>query len=188
MPVASVQASLFTLSVMLFAQAAEVADPPWASTPPRVVGSDRFVKQVESALRLIKTRSPETHRLVQHNVAIISQCKRSGMWAYKNPPVYEMADATTFYSVTWCAATIAHDALHSKLYHDYLAAHGKPVPSDVWTGREAEIKCISFQLEVLRKIEASQHEVDYCAKLNGEHYDADRDGKYEWEDYFKRDW
>ena len=188
MPTASVHMLLFFLGVMLFGNAVDAEAPPWASTPPQIVGSDRFANQLEKALTLIKQQAPEAHQLIQENVGIIKQGKRSGMWAYKTPPVYEMADPTTFYSVTWCAGTIAHDALHSKLYHDYLAAHGEPVPDKVWTGRDAEIKCISFQLEILRRIGAPRHEVDYCAKLNGEHYDIDRDGKYEWEDYFKRNW
>lgn len=160
----------------------------WTKTPPKIEGSDRFVAQVEEALKRIRERAPRAYKLIQQNVAIIKQSERSGMWAFRNPPTFEMGDRTTFYSVTWCAGSIAHDALHSKLYHDYRAAKGKPVPNEIWTGRNAELKCISFQIDVLKKIRASDLELQHCMKQNGEHFDIDKDGKYEWSDYFKRDW
>ncbi len=110
------------------------------------------------------------------------------MWAFSNPPVFEMADPTTFASVTWCAGSIAHDALHSKQYHDFKATHGAPVPSEVWTGKKSELACIAFQLEVLEKIGAPERELEHLKQLDGRHYDVNGDGKYSMEDYWQRDW
>lgn len=160
----------------------------WTKTPPEIKGSDRFLKHVRAAMKLIQEKTPRAYQLIQQNVAVIQQAERSGMWAHRSPPTFEMADRTTFYSVTWCAGSIAHDAFHSKLYHDFRGAKGTPVPDDVWTGKDAELKCIAFQIQVLEKIGASIHEVEHCKKQNGEHFDLDKDGKYEWSDYFKRNW
>ncbi|MEL6110262.1 MAG: hypothetical protein AAFU85_30000 [Planctomycetota bacterium] len=162
--------------------------PDWANTPPKIEGNQRFVEQVGSAMKLMKDKTPRVYDLIQKNVAIVKQGKRSGMWAFRDPPTFEMADPTAFYSITWCAGSIAHDAFHSKLYRDYLDAKGRPVPNAVWTGREAELKCLSFQLDVLEKVGASRREIEHCRAQNGEHFDIDKDGNYEWSDYFQRNW
>jgi hypothetical protein len=155
---------------------------------PKVTGTAQVCAQVEAALILVREKAPDVHDLIQKNVAIIAEGKRSGMWAYKNPPTYEISNTSALYSIPWCAGTIAHDAYHSKLYHDYLNAKGAPVPDEVWTGVEAERLCIAFQLSVLRKIGAPKHEIEYCIRLNGRHYDVNKDGRYDWDDYFKRKW
>ena len=186
------QAATAVCAALFLVACGEIAcgeEPPaWTKTPPKIEGTDRFVAHVGESLKRIRKRAPRVFGLIQQNVAVIKQADRSGMWAFRDPPTFDMGDRTTFYSVTWCAGSIAHDALHSKLYHDYLAAKGKPVPNEVWTGRDAELKCISFQIEVLKKIRAPQHELEHCKKQNGEHFDIDKDGNYEWSDYFKRDW
>jgi hypothetical protein len=107
------------------------------------------------------------------------------MCAYKDPPTYEMSDTTAFYSVTWCAATIAHDSYHSKLYHDYRKEHAGSVPSEVWTGRPAERLCMKHQLAVMEHIGASKPEIDWAKQQADGHYVKDNE---DWNDYQKRDW
>lgn len=177
-----------TFFVALPLSAEKKKEPEWTKSPPVVTGSEKFRVHVAKALKLIEKKAPKAYAMIKGNVAVINQAKRSGMWAYNNPPTFDVADKTSFYSVTWCAASIGHDALHSKMYHDYLKAKGGPVPATVWTGQKAEIKCIAFQLDLLKKIGAPKHEVDYCATLDGTHSDVDKDGDYDWDDYFKRDW
>ena len=94
------------------------SEPDWSKSPPKVTGTAKVRGQIETALILLKEKAPEAHALIQKNVAIIAEGKRSGMWAYKNPPTYEISNASALYSISWCAGTIAHDAYHSKLYHD----------------------------------------------------------------------
>jgi hypothetical protein len=125
---------------------------------------------------------------VEDNVDIIEQGRRSGMWADLVHPKFVMADPTTFYSVTWCAASIAHDSYHSKLYHDYKARNGLPVPHDVWMGTEAERKCLKHQLEVLQDFRAPKHEIEHCAAQDGSHHDINKDGVYDWDDFKARNW
>ncbi len=153
-----------------------------------IKGSAAFIQQVAKALDSLEEKAPQAYKIVREYIGRIEQGPRSGMWAAKTPPTYEMADPTAFYSVTWCAGSIAHDAFHSKLYHDHVKKNGGPVPDEVWIGIDAEKRCLSHQLAVLKKIGAPKREVDHCAKQKGTHHDVNKDGKYDWEDYKKRDW
>jgi len=153
-----------------------------------ISGSAKFTNQVSRALTLLKEKAPKAYSITTNFVGRIEQGKKSGMWAYKKPPTYEIADRTTFYSVTWCAGSIAHDSFHSKLYHEYKNNHSGRVPNKIWTGVEAEKKCLKHQLEVLKKIKAPKHEIAYFSKLHGDHHDTNKDGKYDETDYKERDW
>lgn len=172
---------LLNILISVFARSAIGADV-------EILGSAKFKNQVSRALTLLKKEAPEAFAIVIKYVGRIEQGKRSGMWAYKNPPTFEVADRTAFYSITWCASTIAHDAFHSKLYHDYKEKHSRRVPDDVWVGVEAEKKCLKHQLVVLKKIKAPKHEVTHLLKFDGTHNDINKDGRYDSEDYKKRDW
>ena len=74
---------------------------------PEIVGSEKFGKQVREALALLKKHDAEAYAIVSTYVGRIQEGERSGMWAYRTPPTYEMSERTALYSVTWCAATIA---------------------------------------------------------------------------------
>ena len=150
-----------------------------------IIGSERFTNQIVQALTLLKRKAPEAHGIVISYVKRIEQGARSGMWAYKTPPKFEMGDRTTFYSVTWCAAAIAHDSLHSKLYHNYKAMQHGPVPDAIWTGTEAEKLCMQHQLAVMERIGAPKNEIDHAKRLADAHYVNDKET---WRDYQKRNW
>lgn len=152
---------------------------------PEIRGSLRFRNQVFQAMFILKTQAPEAYAVVTNYVRVIKEGERSGMWADKNPPTYEMSDVTAYYSVTWCAATIAHDSFHSKLYHDYRNAHGGSVPDSVWIGTNAEQQCMKHQLLVMQQIGAPKWEMDHAKNLADGHYVKDQET---WQDYKKRKW
>ena len=154
----------------------------------RIVGDKEFISQVKASLELISRFVHEEFANIQRYIGIIEQNKRSGMFAYKKPPKYQMSKVTAFYSLTWCAGTIAHDSYHSKLYHDYKEFYGEFVPDNVWIGREAEAKCLAYQLMVMQKIGAPEYELNYLKILDSNYYDIDRDGDYDKKDYIKRNW
>src|SRR5262245_28453560 len=101
-----------------------------------IQGTATFEKQVVAALTLLKTQAPRAYHMVTTHIGLIKQAQHTGMAAYAMPPTLELNGRTAFYSVTWCAAGIAHDAFHAKLYHEYLQQHPGHalVPDDVWTG------------------------------------------------------
>lgn len=152
---------------------------------PEVVGSERFKEEVHRAIVLLQERDLAAYAILTNNVGRIKESQRSGMWAYATPPVYEMSDATAFHSVTWCAATIAHDSYHSKLYHGYRSAHSGPVPDAAWTGAAAEQECMKHQLEVMHRIGASDWEIHYARTLADGHYVTNAAS---WQEYENRKW
>jgi hypothetical protein len=152
---------------------------------PEISGSARFSDQVRHALLLLKSRDIRAYAIVTNYVSRIKEGKRSGMWAYQKPPTYELSDTNAFYSVTWCAGTIAHDSFHSKLYHDYLKEHGGRVPDAVWTGTTAEQQCMKHQLVVMEHIGATKWEIGYAQKQADGHYVKNSET---WQEYEKRSW
>ena len=152
---------------------------------PEIVGSLTFSNQVHQALLLLRSRDTNAYNVVTNYVGRIQEGERSGMWAYETPPTYEISHSTAFCSLTWCAATIAHDSFHSKLYHDYRKAHGGPVPDTVWTGKAAERQCMRHQLQVMKLIGAGKWEIDHAQKQADGHYAKDGET---WKEYEKRKW
>ncbi len=155
----------------------------------KITGSDQFITQTREALNLLKQKDIGAYTKTQTYIGIIEQGKHSGMWAWESPPRYEVGDATAFYSVTWYASTIAHDATHSELYAKYQLSHpGEAVPEAAFGGIEIEMLCNTYQLKVLKRINAPQSEIDYMSTLDGSHCDLDRDGDCDLIDYENRNW
>jgi hypothetical protein len=156
-----------------------------ASTPrngavePEIVGSSSFREQVKKALDLLKLRAPSAYTIALTYVGRIEQAPHSGMRADTNPPTFLMSDATAMYSVTWAAATIAHDSYHSKLYYDYQATHPGDVPANVWNGIQAEVKCMTHQLTVMQLIGSSRLELNHATVNADGHYTKNGETKEE---------
>jgi hypothetical protein len=153
-----------------------------------IVGTDVFLYQTLEGMSLLQNKSPEAYTKIQTYIGLIELGEHSGMWAFENPPRYEVGQRTADSTTTWYASTIAHDAVHSELYHEYLNQHGPPVPDDAWASVEAEQFCIAFQLNVLKDIGAPDYEIEYLESQTGTHCDVDNDGDCDWDDYDNRDW
>ncbi|MDD5194171.1 MAG: hypothetical protein PHQ96_00670 [Candidatus Omnitrophica bacterium] len=153
-----------------------------------IVGSHEFVLHVGKALGLLNKNAFFAFNTVKEYVGRIQESPRSGMNVYINPPTFELSAKSAFYSLTWCAGIIAHDAYHSQQYFSYQKIHGDPVPAGVWTGKDAEIECLNFQKEAMRAIGAPDKEIDYVASVEPTYYDVNKDGRYDQEDYLLRDW
>src|SRR5687768_2358055 len=72
-----------------------------------VRGTPEFQEQVVSSLALLKTKVPGAYATITNEIGIIEQGKRSGMRAWSDPPRFELTSGTAFYSLTWCAGSIA---------------------------------------------------------------------------------
>jgi hypothetical protein len=137
---------------------------------PEIIGSIRFKNQVQNAITLLKKRDSEAFWTVVKYLGCIEQGGRSRLLIETTPPTFIMADETTFYSLTWCAAAIAHDSFHSKLYSDFYRDCGGIVPYSVYSGTRAEQACMEYQMKVMRRIGSTQWEL--------EHADNEKDGHY----------
>ncbi len=153
-----------------------------------VKGTPKFIAQVIQCLQLLELKAPEDYIFVKKHVNQIIQHKKSGMVAWEQPTRYEMSAKTAYYSVSWCASTIAHDAYHSYLYQRHKPANGERTPARYWAEKKAESLAISYQRKVAKKIGASHNEQNYLWSLKGNHADIDGDGKLTQKDYDQRDW
>jgi hypothetical protein len=144
-----------------------------------ILGSEEFIDHVRKALALLQSKSPSGYPVVKKYIGKIQEGTTSGMFAYYNPPTFQMSakeallnEGNKDYALQWCASAIAHDAYHSKKYHDYREAHG-PSPGShpyppmyVWTGEAVERECIAFQKKVSGEIGAYRGIGDYLAKCD----------------------
>ena len=150
-----------------------------------IVGSEAFVDHVRKALTLLQSKSPSGYPVVKKYIGIIKEGTTSGMYAYYNPPTFQMSakeallnESNKDYALQWCASAIVHDAYHSKKYHDYQEAHGHShhpyPPIYVWTGEAVERECIAFQKKVCGEIKAHQTIREYLEKSDGRYCEARR--------------
>ena len=153
----------------------------------QIKGDDKFQAQIAAALALLEKQAPAQHQFVYHYIGKIEQAPRSGMRAYDNIPTLQLNDRTTFYSLTWAAGSIAHDACHSRLYLEYKKRNAK-VPDHIWIGKDAENTCLAYQLSVLKEIGAPVAEIEYFKTISPDYYDPNKNGKFNWDDYRKRNW
>ncbi|HEX2966738.1 MAG TPA: hypothetical protein VHO84_13185 [Syntrophorhabdaceae bacterium] len=153
----------------------------------QITGSAEFQNQIHRALNLLRNKAPDKYDTVLRYIGRIKESEKSAMWAYDDPPTFELAYQTAFYSITWCASSIAHDSFHSKLYHEYRDSKG-PIPAVAWTGKAAEKKCLKYQVATLKKIGAPKSEIDYCRKNKPTYSDRNNDGTYNWDDYKQISW
>jgi hypothetical protein len=152
-----------------------------------IVGSEAFIDHVRKALTLLESKSPSGYPVVKKYIGRIREGTTSGMYAYYSPPTFQMSaqeallnERNKDYALQWCASAIAHDAYHSKKYHDYQEAHGHSPgfhpypPIYVWTGEAIERECIAFQKKVCGEIGAYQTICEYLEKCDGRYCQAPR--------------
>jgi hypothetical protein len=145
------------------------------------VMSDRidFIKRVHAALKLLQEKAPDDYRSITRYIGRIRSVERwelAGMSPYLDPPTFFLSRGTARLSVTWCAGAIAHDACHSRLWHEYKEKHNTmSVPPSVWTGQAVELKCIAYQIEVMERIGAPRAELDDLRAQDGLHFERKRE-------------
>jgi hypothetical protein len=145
-----------------------------------IVGSEAFVNHVRKALSLLRSKSSSGYPIVKKYIGRIKEGTTSGMYAYYNPPTFQMSAKEALlsagnkdYALEWCAGVIVHDAYHSKKYHDYQEAHGhSPGPHSyppiyVWTGEAIERECLAFQRKVYGEIGTYQTIREYLKRCDG---------------------
>lgn len=128
-----------------------------------ITGRPKFLARTREALELL--RPTPFFPGIQRHIAVIRQGRRSGMRADAEKPAFIVGRRTWSHSALWYAGAIAHDSYHSRLYHDEKARTGKNPPVDCWTGKEAERKCLAFQIEVMAALGAGAALMDYLGRL-----------------------
>ncbi|MBI4175247.1 hypothetical protein HY523_01365 [Candidatus Berkelbacteria bacterium] len=81
------------------------------------------------------------------------------MYSWEDPPRYQAGAATRAAGTVWYAASIVHDACHSRQYQRAWAAAGSQPDPTVLYGRESEAECLAVQHDALVKLNASPEEI-----------------------------
>jgi hypothetical protein len=141
-----------------------------------------FVKAVNSALELLRTRSPEDFAFAREHVGLIKQVEHHheiGMAVTGNPPTAHLRRQHVRSSVTWLASVVVHEACHRFQYVRGMQRHGTSfVPNWEFSGRIAELECLKRQAETLERIGAPAKEIADVRAADGMHYRKDEYGNY----------
>ena len=146
-----------------------------------IKGDENCIVKTQEALNLLQNKAQIYYNTVIKYVGIIECASQgSGMYAWESPPRYQVGKATYEGGAIWYAGTIAHDSCHSKQYHDYLLNNDSAsVPSETWTGKEAERQCLDVQYDALAKIGADQNTLDYVKNtINSGYWDVNYDNRW----------
>jgi hypothetical protein len=108
------------------------------------------MSQVEDYVAMIYEPSDD----LDSGMYVTRKAFRVGAPTWKNGPV-------------WYGSAIVHDSMHSKLYWDAWNAGRQTVVPDagVYTGANAERKCLALQSQVLRSLGADANTLEYVRKL-----------------------
>ena len=144
------------------ATAAPTPEPTATLTPHlQIIGSERFIAQLQEALQLLAERDPEALVRVKEGIIVFLSVEAgSGMDVYSK--TYKVGSQTAFApgfsrsdQVVWLAGTIVHDACHSNLY----------AAGETFAGKAAEISCMERQLATLERMDDSGYFIEYVDGL-----------------------
>ncbi len=129
----------------------------------RIIGDSDFIKKTQKALNLIKERDPNTYRFINNNIGIIKQNEYSGMDVFANPPTFLVGKATSNSNTFWYASCILHDATHSFLF--FTAKEKGEDAFAAYQGHDAEMHCLTAQIELLKRINAPSYLIKYAESI-----------------------
>lgn len=126
----------------------------------QIKGDSQCIKDTNDALDNLRVAAPLEYANVKRYIGII-ECvaSNSGIAVKENPPRFQVGLPTYegSYGSMWYASVLAHEACHSRLYREYLAAHpNQQVPREVYGGKPGETICLGVQAGVLKKLGASE--------------------------------
>ncbi len=162
-------------------------------TNAKVIEEKTFVDKITAALTLLKNRSPEDLKLIQTYIGIIRAWPASGANFNEQIMTIDIGKQTFDASLEWLTSVLVHETTHIKKYKDSGKKFGDAhLMSDKKAAFKVmvdeELECNRAQLVTLGKIGGSKFEIDYLKAQKGDHFDIDKDGDYDNDDYKGRSW
>ncbi|MEK7724810.1 MAG: hypothetical protein AAB336_10705 [Acidobacteriota bacterium] len=152
-----------------------------------------FTEKIEKALKLLDSKSNSHLLTVKTYTKIIRAAAASGANYNEKEMTIDIAKSTFDASLEWLASVLVHENNHLKLYKDtgkkYGDAHkmsDKKAALQVMINEE--LACNRIQCEALRNVGGTEHEINYLKGQKGDHFDVNKDGKYDSADYGSRNW
>ena len=129
----------------------------------KIRGTKEFIKTTKEALNLIKEKDPMSFKIVVKNIKRIEE-HRENCHSYfivvEGVPTAKINKKTYTHNIEWYACGLVHEAYHSKQYREALL-DGKD-PMKACTGYSAEMYCLTKQIECMKRIGASQEDLDWA--------------------------
>jgi len=157
------------------------------------INEAKFINKIEKAVQLLKDKAPDEFKIMQSYIVKIRATEISGANYNEEVMTIDIAQRTFDASLEWLASVLIHETQHIKKYKDTGKKYGdaylmkdKKAAYQVMVNEELE--CNKIQLTVLEKVGGSQFEIDYLKAQKGDHFDIDKDGDYDSDDYNNRTW
>jgi hypothetical protein len=152
-----------------------------------------FINKLDKALQLLKNKAPDEFKTMQSVIGKIRATKTSGANYNEKIMTIDIAKRTFDASLEWLASVLIHETRHIKKYKDTGKKYGD---AHLMTDKKAalqvmideELECNRIQLIVLEKVGGAKYEIDYLKAQKGDHFDIDKDGDYDRDDYNNRTW
>ncbi len=159
----------------------------------QLINETAFTNKIEKALQLLKNKAPDEFKTMQFFIVKIRAWNVSGANYNEEVMTIDIAKATFDASLEWLASVLIHETHHIKKYKETGKKLGD---AHLMTDKKAalqvmieeELECNRVQLVVLEKIGGKKFEIDYLKAQKGDHFDIDKDGDYDWDDYNNRNW
>lgn len=181
--------------------------PPGTSTMPAVLeilpkNDKKFRKAVTDAIEVIYNSDKKTYEFIRDNLTIIRFGPSTGFVKENDQRVAEISDKNAYYTKTWLAGILAHQAYHSWYDKRIAAKKNKkkgPPPSpgkkqektakfeaDMLLGNitthetafAVEERCAKFQMQVLRLVNAPRAEQNFVANRQPRDFSYAHDGNF----------
>ncbi len=159
----------------------------------KLINEAVFIEKIDKALQLLKSKSPDEFKMMQSIIGKIRATKASGANYNEEIMTIDIAQRTFDASLEWLTSVLIHETQHIKKYKDTGKKLGD---AHLMTDKKAalqvmideELECNRIQAIVLEKVGGKKYEIDYLKAQKGDHFDIDKDGDYDWEDYNNRNW
>jgi hypothetical protein len=152
-----------------------------------------FDYKIKKALLLLKDKASDEYKIMQSVIGKIRASRISGANYNEEIMTIDIAKRTFEASLEWLASTLVHETQHIKKYKDTGKKYGNAhLMKDKKAALQAmineELECNKIQLKVLEIIGGTKYEIEYLKAQKGDHFDIDKDGDYDWDDYDNRSW
>lgn len=159
----------------------------------KFIDETAFLNKVKTAILLLKTKSPNEFKIMQSVIGKIRATQASGANFNEEIMTIDIAKLTFDASLEWLTSVLIHETQHIKKYKDtgkkfgdaYLMTDKKKALQVMIA---EELECNKIQLVVLEKVGGKKYEIDYLKAQKGDHFDIDKDGDYDENDYKSRNW
>lgn len=154
-----------------------------------IQGSDGFREKITNSLRFLSL-APEKLDFSKKHIKRIQEWGHSGMNMFKDKPTFEMGDIWRESDEVYLASAIAHDSYHSFLCKSSEDSNGN-ISLGAFVGKEAEKKCLAFQIDTLDNIKKTDYMKDYQDPINehiNELNELMKDPTYQDIPYEERNW